>query len=66
MPIFENSPKKIPFALSLSKGSSAQEWFHRPVLSGAEGLTTNGSESAEFSKGVPAINPTHVTGECLL
>ena len=28
-----------PFALSLSKGRS---WFDKPVLSGAEGLTTNG------------------------
>jgi hypothetical protein len=28
-----------PFALSLSKGCS---WFDKPVLSGAEGLTTNG------------------------
>jgi hypothetical protein len=34
--------KKIgrkPFALSLSKGCS---WFDKPVLSRAEGLTTNG------------------------
>jgi len=28
-----------PFALSLSKGRS---WFDKPVLSEAEGLTTNG------------------------
>jgi len=29
----------LPFALSLSKGHS---WFDKPVLSEAEGLTTNG------------------------
>jgi hypothetical protein len=36
------SPSLHPFALSLSKGSSAEIWLDKPVLSGAEGLTTNG------------------------
>ena len=30
-----------PFALSFSKGFNAQKWFDKPVLSRAEGLTTN-------------------------
>jgi hypothetical protein len=42
---FENSryPDYIgAFALSVSKGPSAEKWFDKPVLSRVEGLTTNG------------------------
>ena len=40
----------FPFALSMSKGRS---WFDKPVLSEAEGLTTNGNS---------AFRP-HIAGE---
>ncbi len=37
-----NGIRYNPFALSLPKGPRAGGWFDKPVLSVAEGLTTNG------------------------
>ena len=48
------------FTLSLSKGRS---WFDKPVLSGAEGLPTNGALNARCSNdSVFILRGAHVNG----
>jgi len=48
--------KPNPFALSLSKGRS---WFDKPVLSSAEGLTTNGIWRVKFHHSLVGTRPSN-------
>ena len=55
-----NRPSHYQFALSLSRGPSVGRWFDRPVLSAAEGLTTNGIGDGDYYKAVLASTPSWV------